>query len=201
MKQLKYPQPIENLIESLRQIPGIGRKTAERYAFNILSWQKQDLFNLAKVIHDMPSKISKCSTCRCLKSDQGCQFCTSTSRDTSSLCIVASVKDVFLIEETGVFKGLYHVIDHLFSPLDGQMLSKEDLAPVLERIQKLCVKEIILAFDSTLEGDATSLYLQDLVKNFSVSTTRLALGIPMGSSLDFIDEHTLSKAFVGRVSV
>ena len=201
MKHLKYPAPIEKLIQSLQNIPGVGRKTAERYAFNIINWPNNDLFSFADTLRDMPSKIFKCEHCGCLKSYEKCQFCTSTLRDESSLCVVASVKDVFLFEETGVFKGLYHVIDHLFSPMDGKMLAQEDLNPILKRIEDRNVNEVILAFDSTLEGDATALFLQDALKDTQVSTTRLALGIPMGSSLDYIDEHTLSKAFQGRVSL
>lgn len=201
MKQLKYPLPIENCIEALRQIPGIGRKTAERYAFNMIDWDRSDLAEFAASITEMADKMSKCPTCGCLQDETGCTFCSDPRREKEKLCIVASAKDIFLIEETGVFKGFYHVIDHLFSPLDNQMLSKEELLPLLNRVEKLGTREVILAFDATLEGDATSLYLQDLLKGKNVSTSKLALGIPMGSSLDFIDEHTLSKAFEGRIRI
>lgn len=199
MKKQKYPLPIEKLIDALQNIPGVGKKTAERYAFSMISWKEHDLNSLARLLEGLPSKIFRCESCRCIKDSDTCLFCDQELRDTKALCIVASVKDVFQLEETGVYKGLYHVIDHLFSPMEGKMLSQEDLAPILERIKAHSIEEVILAFDSTLEGDATSLFLQEALQEAKVSTTRLALGIPMGSALDYIDEHTLSKAFQGRV--
>ena len=194
----KYPEALHALISHLKKLPGVGAKTAERFGFELLRWQPQALTELASHIADLPSKVIPCKECGCLTQESVCRFCNCKQRDTTSLCILASARDAYSIEETGAFRGLYHVIEHLLSPLDGRQASALRLNRIEERIERYQIKEIILAFDSTLEGDATALYLKQQLSKYPLSISRLAFGIPVGSSLEYIDGGTLAKALFGR---
>jgi recombination protein RecR len=194
----KFPIPIQKLIMQLRKLPGVGAKTAERYAFELLSWNPEatDLLSCSlKAIH---TEISPCPECSCLKSDLTCEFCDLSKRDPTALCIVSSTKDIYPIEETRIFKGMYHVLGGMLSPLHGYNTDKFDIDKIKTRIQLLGVKDVVLALDSTLEGDATSLFLKEEIQNCGVNISRLAFGIPLGSSLDYVDPGTLTRAFLGR---
>jgi recombination protein RecR len=148
---------------------------------------------LGHSLQEIQDKIPPCKECGCLTDRGNCSFCQ--NRDTNTLCILASPRDVFAVEETRAFRGMYHVVEHLLSPLDGRTHLRVDR--IEARIAKLGVKEVILAFDSTLEGDTTALYLKNAL-NPQLSISRLAFGLPVGSSLEYIDGGTLARAFVGR---
>jgi recombination protein RecR len=194
----KYPATLQALILHLKKLPSVGVKTAERFAFDMIRWEERDLAELSTLIAELTSKIISCSTCGCLTQEGVCRFCNSSARDPSTLCILASARDVYAIEETRTFRGLYHVIEHLLSPLDGRTATTLRLDRIEERIRHNNVREVILAFDSTLEGDATALYLKQQLAHLPVSISRLAFGLPVGSNLEAIDATTLAKAFSGR---
>lgn len=195
---IKYPETLLSLIAILRKLPGIGFRTAERFAFELTKWKPDALQDFSKILEELPIKIIPCQTCGCFTQEGICQFCNPHLRDPHSLCILSSPRDVYAIESTQAFRGQYHVIEHLLSPLDGRLATTIRIDRIEKRIQENNIKEIILAFDSTLEGDATALYLKEKISSPSVSFTRLAFGIPIGSSLEYVDQSTLAKALHGR---
>ncbi|MGE0198275.1 MAG: recombination mediator RecR [Simkaniaceae bacterium] len=193
---LKYPKDLLTLIAYLKKFPGVGKKTAERYAFQLLEWDGKELHDLAELLGTLKERVQCCSECGCLMESVLCTFCDLKNRERHVMCVTASPRDVYAIEETGNFRGVYHVLGALLSPLDGKMPETLNIPHLEERIKRLEVQELILALDSTLEGDATALFLKEQFPHVHVS--RLALGLPLGSSLDFVDEGTLSQAFSGR---
>ncbi len=194
----KLPPPLQKLILQLRKFPGVGTKTAERYAFEILSWPLESVELLAKTLSTLPGQISPCPSCHCLKTEESCLFCDPEKRDSKTLCIVSFAKDIYPIEETRIFRGMYHVLGGLLSPLNGHHTHHLDIEKIKIRIKNHDVKDIILALDSTLEGDATSLFLKEELLPCNVQISRLAFGLPMGSSLEYVDPGTLTRAFTGR---
>lgn len=193
-----YPKTLLQIIQYLKKLPGVGTKTAERFAFQLLQWTEPELQEFSYQLRDLKKNITTCSECGCLMGDKTCTFCSSENRDSSLLCILSSPRDVFAIEATSSFKGRYHIIEHLLSPLDNRQADQINLPKIKTRIDKLHAKEVILAFDSTLEGDTTALFLKQKCSDWNVKISRLALGLPMGSSLEYIDEGTLSRALMGR---
>ena len=177
-------------------MPGVGTRTAERFAFELLNWDASALTSLSSTLSELKEKIPLCTICGCLTDENNCRFCA--SRDAESLCIIASPRDAYAIEETVCYKGLYHVIPHLISPLDGRTISDLKLDRIEARMNEHNIQELIIALDSTLEGDATSLYLQKALTRPNLSISRLAFGLPVGSSLEYIDSSTLARAFSGR---
>ncbi len=194
----KYPQALDQLITLLKLLPGVGTKTAERFAFQVLSWPDESLIQLSERLATLKSQVPQCPTCFCLSGVEGCDFCNSAQRDPSIICIIGSPKDAYAIEETHAYKGLYHVLGSLLSPLDGRTIEQLNLRPLLERLRSNPVREVIIALDSTLEGDATALYLKEKIGQLNIPVYRLAFGLPMGSPLEYVDGGTLSRAFVGR---
>lgn len=192
-----YPKNLLTLIAYLKKLPGIGRKTAERFAFELIKWKSEELENLGNIFFSLKKNIQTCNQCGCLKDAGQCLFCND-KREKSVMCIIASPKDAYSIEETRSYNGLYHVIENLISPLDGYNIEELNLTRLEKRIEENNIKEIIIALDSTLEGDATALFLKSRLKNKNISVSRLAFGLPVGSSLEYIDEGTLAKAFSGR---
>lgn len=195
---MKYPQHIKQLIEQLKMLPGVGARTAERFSFEMLSWSDNDLKNLSSLLFHLKTKVLFCTECGCLIDEGVCRFCKEERLQEKKLCVASSFKSVIAIDSTGLFKGTYHVLSHLISPLKGQGPDTIGIHKLKERIETLKIEEIVLAFDSTIEGDATALYLKRELEAYPASILRLATGIPMGSSLDFIDSATLSKALMGR---
>lgn len=195
---MHYPEHLQKLIAVFKKLPGVGTKSAERFAFHLLDWSEEKLLEISQVIESTPDRLKKCLECGCLMGKERCSFCQNPHRHQQVLCIVASPKDVFLIEETGEYRGLYHVLGGLFSPLHGQSLGPDVVETLKRRIHALEVKEMIIALDSTLEGDATALYLKKELEDVDVQISRPALGLPMGSSLDFIDGGTLAHALASR---
>ena len=195
----KFPDDLLSLIAYLKKLPGVGTRTAERFAFELLSWDQQTLSSFSDTFKDLHNKIPSCPTCGCLTDRGDCRFCA--NRDTNSLCILASARDAYAIEETGSYRGLYHVIEHLLSPLDGRHTNTLRLDRIEARIAQNNVREVIVAFDSTLEGDTTALYLKNSLLTTNLSISRLAFGLPVGSTLEYIDGGTLTRAFLGRQTI
>lgn len=195
---IKYPLALQQLMTSLKMLPGVGAKTAERFAFHLLTWTPEMLQEFSDQAASLKDKIGTCPQCHCLTDHEHCEFCDTMRRDPSLLCIISSPKDAYAIEETHIYKGLYHVLGSLLSPLDGRTLERLNLPHLLQRISTLNVKEVIVALDSTLEGDATALYLKEQLSQLHIPVSRLALGLPMGSPLEYVDGGTLSRALTGR---
>ena len=173
-------------------------KTAERFAFELLTWEKQSLESFSSTLNEFQERIPPCETCGCLTNQGDCAFCK--NRDIKSLCIISTPREAFSLEETG-YRGLYHVIEHLLSPLDGKHASEIRLDRIQDRIALNHVEEIIIAFDSTLEGDTTALYLKDHLSHPNLSISRLGIGVPVGSSLEYVDGSTLARALKGRQTI
>ncbi|MFN0064907.1 MAG: recombination mediator RecR [Chlamydiales bacterium] len=191
---MRYPTHLLKLIEVFKKLPGIGTKSAERFAFHILDWPQDKLNEMSSAVHLIKDKIQFCSECGALIEKQ----CTYCERNASTLCIVGSVKDIFLIEETKEYLGFYHVIGALLCPIQARAPEPSCIAKLKERIEQLQIREVIIALDSTLEGDATALYLKRELTPLGMKISRPALGLPMGSTLDFIDGGTLGRALAGR---
>ncbi|MBS3904549.1 MAG: recombination mediator RecR [Simkania sp.] len=195
----KFPAHLTSLLGFLRKWPGVGYKTAERYAFHLLNWSEHELDQLSNLIRDIKKKILSCPDCHAFMEESGCHFCNLSLRDPSMLCVIASPKDLFALEETRAFKGIYYVLGSLLSPLQNRNPSLLGIDHLKERISRLHVQEVIIALDSTLEGDATALYIKKELDSLPLlKVSRLAFGLPMNSSFDFIDGGTLSKALTGR---
>jgi len=193
---LRYPKELLSLIAYLKRLPGVGKKSAERFAFEFLNWGSEELRNLAKLFGQFKECIQTCEKCGCLMDRGHCPFCTAPDRNHHIMCVTENPRDVYAIEETNVFQGVYHVLGSLLSPIDGRPPEVLNLPLLKERITHLKIQELILAFDSTIEGDATALFIREQLPHIYIS--RLALGLPLGSSLDFVDEGTLSRAFSDR---
>ncbi|MBS0628931.1 MAG: recombination protein RecR [Verrucomicrobia bacterium] len=194
----RYPTELLALISHLKKLPGVGRKTAERFAFYLLEWPEDEIKKFANQLQTLKEKVYPCGNCGSLMEQAKCHFCDVQKRDGSILCLVSSPRDVYAIEETKVFKGVYHVIGALLSPLEGRSIERLNLEKLEKRLSEHPIQEVIIAFDSTLEGDATALFLKQRLDKLGIKATRLAFGLPMGSSLDFVDYGTLEKAFTGR---
>jgi recombination protein RecR len=196
---MRYPEHLLKLIQVLKRLPGVGNKSAERFAFHLLTWPEEQLKELGAVVSATKDKLQQCSECGCLMGIEGCFFCHAPQRDAQVMCVIASPRDVFSIEETQEYHGLYHVLDGLLSPLDRRGPEHLSLPKLKARLIALQVKELVIALDSTLEGDATALYLkQELATHYPLRISRLAFGLPMGSSLDYVDGGTLARALAGR---
>lgn len=198
----REPLSLLSLIAHLKKLPGVGKKSAERFAFHLLSWPQEEIKQFITGIETAKTNIVPCQECGCLLDkevlESSCHFCDPNKRDTKSLCILATPKEVYQFEESCSYHGLYHVLGTLLSPLNGCHPADLHLDKLLKRLQSLPVEEIIIALDSTIEGDATSLYLKQELSALNVRISRLAFGLPMGSSLDYVDGGTLSKALSGR---
>jgi len=193
-----YAAPIARLIEEFEKLPGIGHKTAQRLAFHVLNVPKEKAEKLANAIIDAKSKIKYCSICGNLTDSDLCSLCNSKKRDDSSICVVEDPRDVVAMERIKEFKGLYHVLHGAISPMDG--IGPEDIKikELLERIKNGSVKEVIVATNPNIEGEATAMYISKLLKPLGIKITRIAHGIPVGGDLEYADEVTLSKALEGR---
>lgn len=195
---MKYPQHLIKLIEILKRLPGVGSKSAERYAFQLMEWKPQYLEEMAEIVRLIPLKLKACENCGCLKGDEPCSLCTGPRADAKVICLIASPKDAFAVEDTREYKGLYHVLGSLLSPIKGFGPESLNIGKLKNRIISQKIEEVIIALDSTLEGDATALYLKKELEPLQVKISRLAFGLPMGSALDYVDGGTLARAFSGR---
>jgi len=195
---MKFPKHLISLINILRRLPGVGNKTAERYAFQMLEWQADHLNEMATAIHELHIKTKFCNECGCLLDEEICIFCSDERTNSGLICVLPTIREVYAIESIGEYRGLYHVLGGLLSPMEGIGPDKLTINKLIGRIKKHNIQEIVIGLDATLEGDATSLYLKKELANLNVKISRLAFGIPMGSSLDYIDGGTLALAFAGR---
>lgn len=193
-----YALPIANLIEQFSKLPGIGRKTAQRLAFYILEMEPLEAEKLAVAITNAKEKIKYCSICCNLTDEDPCHICSDDRRDKSTICVVEGAKDIIAMERTREFKGLYHVLHGVISPMENIGPDEIRIKELLNRVYNGEVEEVILAINPTVEGEATSLYIAKLLKPLEVKTTRIAHGIPVGGDLEYFDEVTLSKAMENR---
>lgn len=194
----QYALPIANLVEQLSKLPGIGRKTAQRLAFFILEMESLEVEKLSKSIVDAKERIKLCNICCNLTDRDTCQLCQNTQRDKTIICVVEGAKDVIAMERSREYKGQYHVLHGVISPMDNIGPNDIRIKELLARLSDGEVKEIILATNPTVEGEATALYLSKLIKPLGVKVTRIAHGIPVGGDLEYFDEVTLSKAIENR---
>ena len=195
---------LESLVDELSKLPQIGRKTAQRLAMHIIKQPKEEVEKLSKALIEIKEKIKFCNVCCNITEDEVCKICSSEKRNKSVICVVEDPKDVYAIEKTNEFRGLYHVLHGRISPLDGigpNDIKIKELLYRLDEKDNYKVDELILALNPTVEGETTILYLNKLIKPLNVKITRIARGIPIGADLEFADEVTLAKAIEGRVSV
>ena len=190
--------PLERLIEEFAKLPGIGRKGATRLAYQVLSMEKEDALRFARAIEEAHTKIHRCKVCQNFTEDEVCPICQDERRDRSTICVVETPRDVTAFERTREYKGLYHVLHGLISPMDGVGAEQLCIKELLARLQSGDVKEIIMATNPTVEGEATAMYVARLVKPLGVKATRLAYGLPVGSNLEYADEVSLGRSRANR---
>ncbi|WDV45965.1 recombination mediator RecR [Clostridiaceae bacterium M8S5] len=193
-----YAEPIAILIEELSKLPGIGKKTAQRLAYHILNASNKEAMSLANAIVNAKRNIKYCSICNNLTQKDPCNICEGAKRDKSIICVVEGPKDVVAMEKTREFNGMYHVLHGSISPMDGIGPEEIKIKELLIRLQDSTVKEVILATNPTIEGEATAMYISRLLKQTGIKMTRIAYGIPVGGDLEYADEVTLSKALQNR---
>lgn len=193
-----YAVPIAKLVEEFQKLPGIGHKSAQRLAFHIINMPNEKVQGLANSILEAKQKTKYCSVCSNLTDVDPCSLCSSTSRDKASICVVQDARDVVAMERTREFKGLYHVLQGAISPMQGIGPGDIRIKELLKRLGDGEVKEVILATNPNVEGEATAMYISKLIKPLGVKTTRIAHGIPVGGDLEYADEVTLAKALEGR---
>jgi len=193
-----YPKSIAALIEQFQKFPSVGPKSAQRMAFFLLRMSKDDVENFATTILEAKENTKTCEICYNISTSSPCEICSSSQRDKSTICVVAESKDLIAIEKTNEYKGLYHVLQGLISPMDGIGAEDVRIKELLNRLTNEEVKEVILALSPSVEGEATSLYLTKLIKPFGIKVSRIAFGLPVGADLEYADEITIAKAIEGR---
>ena len=199
---MSYFSPsIEKLIESFEKLPSIGNKTAIRLAFYMLNASKEETDNFIKSIQDAKNNLKMCSKCYNISDTDPCNICSDAKRDNTKICVVEDVKDVVAIEKIHEYNGLYHVLHGSISPMDGIGPDDIKIKELLSRLMDGTVKEVILATNPKVEGEATAMYISKLIKPMGIKATRLAHGIPVGGDLEYTDEFTLGKAFEGRTEL
>jgi len=191
-------EPLSRLITEFKRLPGIGQKSAQRIAFHVLRATREDAEHLSQAILDVKDKLGLCAVCNNISDAELCPFCRDPSRDQTQLCVVEEPHNILPIETTRTFNGLYHVLHGAISPLRGIGPEQLRIKSLLDRIGQSEVKEIILATNPTVEGEATAVYLSRLLKPLGMRVTRIAMGIPVGSDLEFADEVTISKSLENR---
>ncbi len=196
-----YPSGLQQLIDSFKYLPGIGEKTAERLAFAVLDMDEERVELFSNSLHNVKTTIHRCSICNGLTDLDICPICSDKSRNSDILCVVEDPKSVFLFEKLGLFKGKYHVLKGLISPLDGINPDDIELEKLVDRVKKESYREIILAFKPCIEGETTSLYIKRILGDMNLSITKIASGIPMGADIEYIDAMTLERALMDRKDV
>ncbi|MBC3899178.1 recombination mediator RecR [Acetobacterium malicum] len=193
-----YPKTLERLVLELGKLPGIGEKSAQRLAFHIINLSDEEISSLSEALISAKAKIVLCQKCFTITDKEICDICENPKRDQETICVVQNSRDIFAIEKTREYNGLYHVLHGAISPLDG--IGPQDIKAreLLLRIGESDIKEVIMATNATVEGEATAMYLGNLISPLGVKVTRLAKGIPIGADLEYTDEITLIKAFEGR---
>ena len=195
---MSLPDPLKRLVEQLQKLPGIGAKSAQRLAFHILRTPREEVERLSDAMRDVKELVTYCSICNNITDADPCAYCTSVTRDPRMICVVEEAQNVSVIEKTREFRGLYHVLMGALSPLQGVGPDDLKIKGLLDRIGTGGVEEVILATNPTVEGEATALYLARLLKPLGVRVTRIAMGIPVGSDLEYADEVTMTRAMENR---
>ena len=196
-KSLIYTPPLARLIEQLQRLPGVGPKTAQRLALHILKRPDNEIQALAKALIDAKKRVGLCKVCFHFSEQPICDICRNPNRDSQTICVVADARDVIALEKTREYRGKYHVLGGVMSPMDGIGPEQRYIQPLVRRVTQEGVKEVILAISPTVEGETTSLYIGQLLKPFT-KVTRIAFGLPMGGDLEYADEVTLARALEGR---
>ncbi|MEW5841882.1 MAG: recombination mediator RecR [Bacteroidota bacterium] len=194
-------EPLEKAIDELSKLPSIGRKTAQRLALHLLKSDRLTVYALTKSLVELKEKIKFCTVCFNISTEDKCEICKSPKRDQTIICVVEDASDIIAIERTNEYNGLYHALGGVLNPLSGIDVDALKISELLVRLKNSKAKEIILALNPTSEGDATSLYLIKVLKNFPVKVTRIARGLPIGGDLEFADSATIGRAFIGRISL
>jgi len=201
MSTSAYPPTLRRLIDRLKRLPGLGEKSASRIAMHILRSPRQECEELARAIAELKDKIRACSRCFHFTDSELCPICADPSRNTGEVCVVEGTGDLLALEQSGAFKGRYHVLQGALAPLDGVGPDDIRIRELLQRIEEESVREVILATNPSNEGEATAHYITKLLQGRSVRVTRIAYGIPMGGDLKYIDQVTLERALKGRQSL
>ena len=191
-------EPVEKLIRELARLPGIGTKSAQRLAFHMLMRDGGLMNDLAAALLDAKERVKRCSVCGNLATERFCPICADPKRSADTLCVVRDARDVLALEKSREFRGKYHVLGGVLSPVDGIGPEQLSIGPLIERIRDEDVQEIIIATNPDVEGEATALYLSRIIKPLGVRVTRIAYGVPIGGNLEYVDEITLSRALAGR---
>ncbi|MBN1255078.1 MAG: recombination protein RecR [Deltaproteobacteria bacterium] len=196
-----YTPTVEDLIDKLATLPGVGKKTAARLALHILRSSQDEAQALARSILRVKERVGLCQICFNIAEGDQCVICRNSQRDRSVLCVVEDPNDLISVEATGVFKGLYHVLHGAIAPLDGVGPQELKIAELLERLERDKVVEVIIATNPTVEGDATALYLAKVIKPLGIMVTRIAQGVPAGGDIEYVDSRTMSRSLEGRKEV
>lgn len=191
---------IENAVEELAKLPGVGRKTALRLALHLLKHESEDTLSLAEALVKMRTEVKHCKKCHNISDTEVCSICANPLRDKSMLCVVSDIRDVIAIENTAQYKGLYHVLGGVISPIEGVGPSDLHIDSLLERLPESEVREILLAISPTMEGDTTAFYLTRKLRDFDLRITTIARGVPVGGELEYTDEITLGRSIVERTA-
>jgi recombination protein RecR len=196
-----FTPPIAKLIEQLRKIPGIGTKSAQRISFYLLKTKKRNAIELANAIIDAREKTFFCSKCNNMTSQNQCEICSDQKRDSSKICVIEEPFNVYSIERTNLYNGLYHVLHGNLSPIKGLGPDELKISGLINRVEDGNVKEVILATSPTTEGNATAHYLTEILRKYKIKITRIALGLPIGADIDYVDSVTIARSIEGRVEI
>jgi recombination protein RecR len=192
---------IDQLVEALRCLPGVGPKSAQRMAFHLLERDREGGYKLADKLNSAMDKVNRCSSCRTLTEQPSCSICDDSKRDHNTVCVVETPADVYAFEQSGVYRGMYFVLMGHLSPIDGIGPAEIGVSHLLERIQQQQVSELILATNPTVEGEATAFYITQQVKALGITVSRIAHGVPLGGELEYVDAGTLAHALSGRRNI
>ena len=196
-----YPSSLQKLIDSFKYLPGIGEKTAERMAFAVMEMDEEQIEYFSNSLMSVKENIHHCPICNGLTDLEKCEICGNNSRNSDTICVVEDPKSVFLFEKLGLFNGKYHVLKGLISPMDGVNPDDIELEKLIDRVKKEKIKELILAFKPSIEGETTSLYIKRILGDLDISITKIASGVPMGADMEYIDAMTLERALIDRKNV
>ena len=196
-----YPSCIRNLIECLKDLPGIGEKSAERLAYAIVGFDKDKLDNFANSLVNIKDNIKRCKSCNCITDMDLCYICSDKNRDSNTIFVVEKSKDIILFEKMGTYNGRYHVLDGLISPIDGINPEDINISSLINRVQEDNVKEVIIVLNPSIEGETTMQYIKKILSRYDVKVSKIPIGIPMGTDIEYIDTMTLGMAFEDRKDV
>lgn len=195
---MNYPDSLNNLINSLKKLPSIGEKSAERLAFAIMNMEDEEIETFSNSIIDVKHKIKKCSSCGNITENDKCSICSNEDRDDTVICVVEDAKNIISLEKMGSYNGKYHVLNGLISPINGKGPNDIEISSLVNKVKNNSIKEVIIAISPTLEGETTALYISKLLEQTNVLVSKIAYGIPMGADMEYLDPMTLSMAINNR---